>query len=371
MDIQEKVVTLFMDMTAISSPSFEEKQIFDYIERHLSGKNLSVRRISYYSEKFKKQTENMLINISATDPNKKGLFFDAHADTVNPCHNVKPIIDGDIIKSSGDTVLGADDKCGIASMLVAIDILLETQIPHGELLFIVSSAEEVGLMGARFIPKEEFQGLHYGIILDSGGPVGSINLRAPYHYEYRINVIGKASHAGIAPEKGVNAIKAAAHVIMDLPSGRISSDTVCNVGLINGGSGRNIVPDHVEIVGEVRSIVQKKCDPILEQVKNAVEKHKSQAIDIRCHIEQSNIGYDFTENSPIITFIAEGLNAIGIVPCYEESCGGTNANIYTVHNIDCTVISVGMEEIHSTNEFIYIQDLVDTTKLILQLIKQS
>ncbi|MGL4394194.1 MAG: M20/M25/M40 family metallo-hydrolase [Brevinema sp.] len=371
MDMQEKVVKLFIEMAKISSPSFEEKPIFDYVEKHLSGKKIEVKRLPYFSEKFQKETENMLLRIPATDPSKKGLFFDAHADTVNPCENVMPVIDGDIIRSSGNSILGADDKCGIASMLVAIDEILENNLPHGDLLFIISSAEEVGLIGAQFIPQDEFKNLAYGIILDSGGPVGKINLKAPYHYEYVITITGKAAHAGVAPEKGVNAIKAAGHVIVDLPSGRIASDTVCNVGLINGGSGRNVVPEEVKIVGEVRSIIDAQCQPLLEQVKTAVATHKDKAVDIQCQISLSNVGYDFNEDSPLIQFVTKGLSEIGIKARYEESCGGTNANIYSTNNIDCTVISVGMEEIHSVKEFIRIQDLVDTTKLVLQLIKQS
>ncbi|MGL4388008.1 MAG: M20/M25/M40 family metallo-hydrolase [Brevinema sp.] len=371
MEVQEKVVKIFVDLAKISSPSFEEKEVFNYIEHYLIGKNVLVKKVSYFSNKFQQETANMLIRIPATDPSKKGLFFDAHADTVKPCDNVIPIIEGDIIRSSGNSVLGADDKCAIASMLVAIDEILEQKIPHGELLFIISSAEEVGLIGAQFIPQEEFKNLDYGIILDSGGPVGSINLKAPYHYEYVINVIGKSSHAGVAPEKGINAIKVAACVIVDLPSGRIANDTVCNVGLINGGTGRNVVPDYVKIVGEVRSIVDSKCQPILDQVKKAVLNHQDKAIDIKCEISLSNVGYDFTENSPLIQFIADGLKALDINPKYEESCGGTNANVYTTNNIDCTVISVGMEEIHSVKEFIRIKDLVDTSRLILQLIKQA
>lgn len=368
---QQKIINIFTDMAKISSPSFSEKPIFDYIETYLLGKKVQVKRMPYFSEKFQKETENMLIRLSATDPSKKGLFFDAHADTVQPCDNVQPIVDGDIIKSSGNSILGADDKCGIASMLCAIDEILEKQISHGELLFIISSAEEVGLVGAQFVPQEEFEGLSYGIILDSGGPVGAINLKAPYHYEYKITVTGKAAHAGVAPEKGINAIKIAAEIINDLPSGRIFSDTVCNVGLIQGGSGRNVVPETVSIIGEVRSIEDSKCQPILQKVKEAVDNHKQKAVNVECEISLSNVGYSFTEQSPLISFIADALNQLNIAPHYEESCGGTNANIYTTKNIECTVISVGMEEIHSVNEFIRIKDLIDTTNLILELINRS
>ncbi len=366
---QDKIVKLFMDMASISSPSLHEEKMMEFVKNYLKGKNVEVQSLPYTHDGV--ESENLIIRMPATDSSKKGLFFDAHADTVNPCENVVPVLDGDIIRSSGNSVLGADDKCGIASMLTTIDIILENNIPHGELLFIVSSAEEIGLVGARYIPENIFKDINYGIILDSGGPVGSITLKAPFHYTYTITVTGRAAHAAAAPENGINAIKIAAALICDLPSGRISEDTVSNVGVINGGSGRNVVPETTTIIGEFRSLVDEKCNPIREQVLNAVQKHKEQAIDITCDIVQGTLGYNFDQSSDIIKFVAQGLQDINITPRYEESCGGTNANVYSTKGIHSTVISVGMEAIHSVDEYIRVQDLVDTTKLLIKLIELS
>lgn len=367
---QDKIVKIFMDMAAISSPSFHEKPVLDYVEHYLKGKNVNIKKIPY-THTNGLSTENLLIRIPATNPSQKGLFFDAHADTVQPCDNVVPIVDGDIIKASGNSILGADDKCGIASMLITIDCILENNLPHGELLFIVSSAEEVGLIGASYIPQEEFKGIDYGIILDGGGPLGSINLKAPYHFTYEITVKGKAAHAAMTPNLGINAIKIAADVIRDLPSGEISENTVSNVGMIHGGTGRNVVPDTVEIIGEFRSLVEENCFPLRDQVLKAVETHKEKAVDIICNLTQNYPGYSFDPDSKIVAFVSESLKEIGITPKFEESCGGTNANVYQTKGITSTVISVGMEEIHGVNEYIRIQDLVDTTRLLLKLIEKA
>ena len=367
---QEKIVNLFMDMARISTPSFYEKPLMDFIETYLQGKKVELKRIPY-THTNGLSSENMIISMPATDKSKKGIFFDAHADTVNPCVDVVPVIDGDVIRSSKNSVLGADDKCGIASMLIAIDTILENNISHGELLFIISSAEEVGLVGAQYIPQDIFQGMDYGVILDSGGPVGSINLKAPFHYTYTITVTGKAAHAAVAPETGINAIKIAAEVICDLPTGRIAEDTVCNIGTISGGSGRNVVPEIAIIVGEFRSLVDAKCAPIQAQVLQAVANHKDKAVDITCDIHKGYGGYDFDESAEIIKFVAQGISNIGITPKYEESCGGTNANVYSTKGVCSTVISVGMESIHSVDEYIRIQDLIDTTKLLINLVETA
>lgn len=366
----QKITKLFMDMASISSPSFHEDKMIEFVENYLHNKNVEIQKIPY-THTNGESSQNLIIKMPATDISKKGLFFDAHADTVQPCDNIVPILDGDIIRSSGNSVLGADDKCGISSMLTAIDYILENNISHGELLFIVSSAEEVGLVGARYIPKDIFANMTYGIILDSGGPVGAVNLKAPFHYVYTITVKGKSAHAAIAPEVGINAIKIAAALIGDLPSGRISENTVSNVGLIHGGTGRNVVPETVTIVGEFRSLVDENCYPLREQVLKAIEKQKPYAVDIEISLEQGTVGYNFNENDDIIQFIAKGLEDIGIKPHFEESCGGTNANVYSTKGIHSTVISVGMEEIHGVTEYIRVQDLIDTTRLILQLIESA
>ncbi len=366
---QDKITKVFMDMAALSTPSFHEAPILDFVEDYLKGRDVEISRLPF-THTNGLSSENMIIRLAADDSSKKGLFFDAHADTVCPCEDIKPILENGIVKSSGNSVLGADDKCGIASMLAAIDYILDNKIPHGELMFIVSAAEEGGLVGARYIPESEFKGMDYGIILDSGGPVGSVNLKAPFHYGYVIEVIGKAAHAAVAPDEGINAIKIAADVIEDLPTGNLGG-AVANIGLIKGGSGRNVVPDHVEIIGEFRSLSDERCQPIKKQVEDAVAKHKSKAVDIKCDIVLGTVGYSFTPNDDIIKFVAAGLEALGIKPEYEESFGGTNANVYSQKGIQSTVISVGMEEIHSVNEYIRVQDLVDTAKLIIRLIESA
>lgn len=365
---QQKLTALFMDLAAISSPSFYEKPVFDFIEKYLEGKKCSVHRLPYTASNGN-TTENMIIRVKASNLQKKSLFFDAHADTVPPYENIRPVLDGDIIRSSGNSVLGADDKAGIAAMLVVLDCVLEHNIAHGELVFIISSAEEVGLVGARFIPEDQLKGLDYGVILDSSGPVGTITLKAPYSYEYKITVKGLAAHAGMAPEKGVNAIRAAAGLIMELPTGRISEDTVSNVGMIEGGIARNVVPDECTIIGEFRSLVEAKCAPLVKQVEEAVAKHKKNAVDIICELKKKNEGYNYSADTPIVAFVTQAHKAIGITPSYEESTGATNANIYVGKGLCSTVVSVGMEEIHSVKEYIRVVDLVDTTRLILKMIE--
>lgn len=369
---QEKVVSLFLELVKIASPSFEEKPVFDFIENHLKGKHAEVRRIPYASSKFDGRcTENMIIKLPATDKSKKSLFFDAHADTVLPCHNVVPVVEDGVIRSDGTTILGADDKCGIASMLCALDIILEKKLPHGDLIFIVSSAEEVGLIGAQYIPQEELSDIDYGFVLDSGGPVGTITTKAPYHYDYRITVTGRAAHAAMNPEKGINAVKLAAEIIMQLPSGRLADDTVANVGVVEGGQARNVVPAEALIIGEFRSLIHEKCFPIRDQILKIADSVKPKAVSIECVINKTNDGYNFDESTPIVEFAARALREIGIEAAYEASCGGTNANIYAGMGIPTTVLSVGMEEIHSIKEYIRISDLVDTVKLILKMVELS
>jgi len=247
-NIRDRVVREFLTQVKIDSHSFKEKKMFDYLEKRLRDLGLEVERIPYTTEE-NISSENMIAKLPANTPNKKRLFFDAHVDTVEPGIGVTPIVDGDVIRSSGQTILGGDDKAGSSALVIAFEELVHRE--HGDVVCVFTSAEEVGLVGVRYL---DFSRLNadYGFVLDSHGSVGGIVVAAPTQYQYEIFITGKASHAGIAPEAGKNAIVAAGELLTRLPQGRLNRYTVANVGLIDGGKATNIVADACHIQGEFR-----------------------------------------------------------------------------------------------------------------------
>ena len=370
-EIQKKAVDLFIDLVKIDSLPFEEQKVFEYIQKYLEGKKVKME-LQHYTDGDNKGS-NLLVFLEGNDKTKKSMFFDSHADTVTPGKNIKPIIvDNKYIRSSGDTILGADCKTSIAVSLVAIDEVLEKNLPHGDLLFLFTSAEEIGLIGAKYIDTNILKQYDYGYILDSGGDIGSICTVAPSRGTYDINIKGVAAHAG-KQANGISAIKIAGELLNLLPQGHISDKIVTNIGAISGGGTINIVPDKVEIKGEYRSNDGGETKKLLQTVDDAVAKvlsnYKNTPVQISCVHEEQMVGYVLNDNDDIVTFVHKALNKLGVTPNNITILGGTNGNIYMAKGINSVPISGGGRYFaHELKEEVIIEEYPRVVSLLLALI---
>ncbi len=277
-NISERVVNEFINLVQIDSLSLNEKKVFDYVKNRLQNLPVEMQFQEYTIKELGAESGNLIVKLPANIKNRKSVFFDSHLDTVEPGIGIKPGIDrkNNIIKSSGNTVLGADDKAGASAMIIAIEEIINTNTAHGDIYFIFTSAEEIGLTGVRNL---DFSGIKadFGFILDSHGKVGGVVVAAPQHYNYEILVKGKASHAGIAPEMGINAIKIASRIVLSLPQGKINKNTVANVGLIEGGKATNIIPDECLIRGEFRSHDFEDIDLLKNKITDIINNNKKKS----------------------------------------------------------------------------------------------
>ncbi len=366
-DIRSRTLDEFLKVVSIDSLSLKEEAMFRYLKERLSGLNVEMEFREYTIEEIGAKSGNLIVRLkSNTAGSKKSLFFDAHVDTVEPGIGIKPRVDGDFVRSDGTTVLGADDKSGVAAMIVAIEELSKPGVEHGDLYFIFTSAEEIGLTGVTYL---DFKGIDadYGYVLDSHGPVGGVVVTAPYHYHYTIRVKGRASHAGIAPERGISAIQIAARVISRLPQGRIDPETVTNIGMIDGGKATNIVPEDCVISGEFRSLNPRKAGLLQERIRRIAERYRKYAVSIDIEFKKLYDGFDIDRNSDFIRLSDAAIHAIGLTPRYEKTGGGSNTNIYNQNGIVSLTLASGMEDVHSTSENIRIDDLENLTRLIVKL----
>lgn len=199
------------------------------------------------------------------------IYFTSHMDTVVPGNGVKPVIEDGYVKTDGTTILGADDKTGLAAMLEAIRVLKEKNLPHGTIEFVITAGEESGLVGAKALDPNLMKA-KYGYALDSDGKVGTIIVAAPTQAKVRATIYGKTAHAGVAPEKGVSAITIASKAIASMPLGRIDEETTANIGRFEGGTQTNIVCDQVDILAEARSLEPAKMEAQVAKMKEAFEK---------------------------------------------------------------------------------------------------
>ncbi|MDY6968737.1 MAG: M20/M25/M40 family metallo-hydrolase [Spirochaetota bacterium] len=358
---KERLISMFNDLVKIPSPSWQEEGVMKYIINVL--KNINVEY-----EKFPLEESCNLYARLRGDRSKNTIMFESHMDTVIPCDNINTIITDTKISSDGTTILGADDKAAIASFLEALYCLKEGGIPHGDIEFLFTCAEEVGLQGIKGFDLSKINA-KYTFVFDSEGKIGRIVLKAPYHSTIDIAIKGRASHAGMAPEKGINAIRVLSEIIYRIPYGRVDEETTTNVGIISGGEAVNIVAERAECRLEARSLSKKKLrlveSEIINIIKEVSKTHGAKA-EISKKMEYS--GFSIKEDDPIIKIVNIAVSKIGLKPEYITSGGGSDANVINKSGIKAVNLSVGMQNAHTKDEYILKKDLVKSAELVLSII---
>ena len=365
---RDRIVKNFIEMAKISSPSYKERNIADYILKEIDELGIKVYEDSS-GEKVLSNSGNIIITLKGRK-NKK-ILLSAHMDTVNPCEDIVPIIENGIIKTNGNTVLGADDKAGIAAIIEMIKVIKEEKINHPDIIIVFSVAEETGLHGAKNIDLSKFGKIDYGYILDAGGEPGICYNQAPYAANGKYKIIGKAAHAGGEPENGINAFVVASQAVSKLNIGRIDESTTCNIGVVSGGIATNIVMPSIEMKFEARSLYEDKLDKLLEETDRIFKETCSSfgAEFINEVARGKTKGYNIDESCDVIQIFKKSSEKLGYNFKVMPSGGGSDTNIYNMRGIPSVNIGTGMENVHSTDEYIKIDSLVKTARLLVELIK--
>ena len=241
---EKRLIENFISLTAVDSVSGDEAAMRAYLQKALAELGIDPETDG---------AGNLFARIPGTQAGE-ALLFSAHMDTVSPGKGKKAVLRPDgKITSDGTTILGADDASGIASILEALTVVREKELPHPEIEVLFTVGEEIYAMGsARFDYSRLKSKTAY--VLDLTGGIGTAAIAAPTLLSLDITVHGRAAHAGFASENGINALSIAAGALSQLKTGRVSPDTTVNFGTIEGGDGKNIVPGKIHITGEVRSM---------------------------------------------------------------------------------------------------------------------
>jgi len=344
----DRLVSTFLELAKINSPSYREGAVAKRVIGMLQELGAEVA-LDDADVRLGGEIGNIIARLPGT-VEAPALLFNAHLDTVEPTESLRIRLHDDRITSDGDTILGADDKCGVAAILEMACAVLEAGIPRPPLELVFTVAEEVGLMGSMVLDYELLTA-RAGFVADSGGPVGRIINRAPAQKNLKFTVHGLASHAGIAPEDGINAITAAAHAIAGVRQGRIDAETTANIGIIRGGRATNIVPDTVEVVGEARSRDPRK---LVEQVAHMREAFAQAAerLGATVEVEETDVypAFNLDENTPPVALAGQALQALEIPPIIEATGGGSDANFFNQHGIQTVILSSGMSKPHCHDE---------------------
>ncbi len=367
---EKRLVDLFINLVETDSTSRHESRIRDLLIRHFKARGLNPEEDGAAGI-LNGDSGNLLVRVAGS-ADKPPVLFAAHMDTVKPGEGVKAVIGDDrIIRSQGDTILGSDDKAAIAALLEAYEVIREEQIPHPPLELLFTAAEEQGLMGAKAFDFNLLES-KLAYVLDDNNDPGTIVIKSPCQNEIEYQVQGRAAHAGMNPEDGINAIQLAAQALAQMPCGRIDENTTCNFGIIKGGLARNIVAPHCRIKGEARSHTREKLDQLSEHLKNTfineVEKRGGQA---QVHLEFLYPEVALEPEEEVVQRAVRAGRRLGLNPRLAATGGGSDASVINGHGIRCVNLGVGMKNVHTTGEYIAIDHLVQDVKLILAIIEES
>lgn len=363
---QERLVGNFLNMVKISSPSLKEREMAEYLKNELKDLGLEIEEDNAGS-KIGGNSGNIVAVLKA--PGKKKILFSSHMDTVSPCEKITPIVEDGIIKTDGTSVLGGDDKAGIAAIIEMIRMIKESGVDHPEIIAVFSVAEEIGLLGAQHFDLDKYKP-DYAFIIDSGGAPGSAVIQTPFAAKGEIKVIGKTAHAGVAPELGINALMVASHAITKLRLGRIDAETTSNIGIVKGGQAVNIVMPEVSMMYEARSFKGETLDALLAETFDIFEKTTAQfGAKFEHSVVKGYKGYKLEDGCEILNVFEKACSASGADFKKVSSGGGCDANIYSGKGIVSINMGIGMSKVHTNDEFIKIEDMVNCTKLIYEIAK--
>ena len=354
---RERLIETLMDLIRIDSPTGEEDEMDREVSSRLEALGFSVQHDAY---------GNVIAKLNGDG---EPLMLSAHLDTVEPGRGIKPQLDGDLLRSDGTTILGGDCKAGVAIVLEALTAVRETGDRHLPVEVVFSRAEEGGLNGAHNLGFELISARR-GVVFDGEGQVNRLTVAAPSQNVVKAEITGRASHAGVEPEKGISALVIAGHVLTRLPLGRIDEETTANIGYLEGGLKRNIIPERAFLDGEIRSRDQAKLEHYTGQFRQVFGEVATMYPEARLDLAITNSyqAYRVDAEHPTVAMLGRALAQIGLEPCLEGSGGGSDANVFFQHGIAALPVGIGVRSFHTREETAVISEVLQGAEMCQRLL---
>ncbi len=367
---KKRLLEEFITLADFDSESFYERDIAAYLFDKLQYLGLEVvmdnaGHLLMENRKAAGNIYGLLRGTGKGDP----VLFSAHMDTVAPGKRKNVVVHSDgRISSDKTTVLGADDISGIVAILETLTVIKEKKLPHPDIEVVFFVAEEPYCRGSSLFDFSKIRS-KMAYVLDLDGKVGRIANSAPTFLQFRAEIKGKSAHAGFQPEEGISAITVAALAISRMKLGRIDDSSTANIGTINGGTGKNIVPGYAVVEGEVRSMDDDKAIEMVSEITMKFEQAaKELGASVEVHVDEMLKSYYVREDSPVIKRYARALEELHYgYPTVVSTFGGSDNNTFHAHGIEGIVISNAMNQVHTVNEYFYMDELVKSTEIVLKL----
>lgn len=367
---EDRLIDTFLELAAINAPTFQERPVADYLQKQFSRIGLRVEE-DRTNPAGRGDCGNLLVRMPGKNSSSPTIMLAAHLDTILPTEGLKVVERDGIFYSGGDTVLGADDRAGVAVILEIARVLRESGGSRFSLELLFTVAEEQGLLGSKNLAADWFHS-RMAFILDAGGEVVTVINRAPFGERMKAVLQGKATHAGVEPEAGISAIEMASRAIAKMKLGRIDGETTANIGTIQGGQATNIVPERVEITGEARSLneaaLRKQTGEMEQALRQAAAEFNGR---VEITLEKTYSGFHIPEDAPWMELIRTAAEKLHLPFKIISSGGASDANILNGLGIPAIAFSVGMNNPHTQEENITRRDLVNSARVLWQIINQK
>ena len=353
----DRMVAQFMDMVRIDSESGNEGRFLEWLIPTLDEVGATAGLDTY---------GNLIAHLPALNSGAGPVLLSCHGDTVRPGVGITPVLKDGVIRSGGDTILGADDKAGIAEMLEA----LRVAPVRPPIDIAISRQEEVGLLGVKQLDFGRITARR-GFLLDND-TLDTIIIGGPSYFAIDVAVKGRAAHAGMEPEKGINAIQAASNAIAALAIGRLDGETTANVGIIKGGMIRNGVPDSCTFAAECRSLTHERAQAVADEMVATVRR-EVEAFGAQATIEVNNLcrASRIAPDAWTVRVSQEALAGLGIAAAPALMCGFTDASIYNNEGIEMAVVGIGARQEHSLDEHIHVEDMERAVAMLVGILRLS
>ncbi|MCR4328364.1 MAG: M20/M25/M40 family metallo-hydrolase [Patescibacteria group bacterium] len=355
---EQRITNTFMDLVRIDSPSGEEGNIAAHIERVLDALKISHQRDNY---------GNVIARIEGKGEPR---MLCAHLDTVEPGRGVQPVVENGVIRSAGETILGADNKAAVAAILEVFTVLCKRDVSHAPVEAIFTRSEETGNYGALNL---EYSLIHAkkGFCFDSGQPVGTIIIAAPFYNRIDVALHGRATHAS-RPEEGINPIGILNAALSKITLGGLDDESIFNIGMIRGGEARNSVPDRIDLQCELRSYSEEKVETHTVAVRNIFQDAAAHAGGgAAVEAVRENDGYSLTMDNAFLNATQERIQRIGIVPCFKKTWGCADNCIFRARGLEVLNLGYGAVNIHTAEEAITVRDLCEVSRVMLALLQSD
>jgi len=365
---ENSLVETLLNLVKIDGPSRSERSVADYIIQDLQNVGFKVEEDDT-KEVVNGNSGNLICYPPFFDSNQPAFMLVAHMDTVRSTAKMEPVIKDGKITSNNEYSIGVDNRAGVTILLEGAKKLIQNSLSKSNVVFVFTVCEEIGpeAAGNLSVPPNVIMGTIY----DSSARPGTFIQSTFGANSFLLEIKGKKAHAGVEPEKGINAIYLASKVISNIPVGRISKDLTCNVASINGGGQNNVVPDFVQVKGEIRGSELTQIQNLLNQIENSANEICSNSGGEFTFSNKTNfLPYRIDENENVYRLLTDVYRILKLTPNPIHYSGGSDANEFNQKGLPTINIGIGAQHPHSTEEFILVEDLIMSYRVVTTLIDE-